>query len=113
MPLTSRQDLYVKANGWYLYGAPASHNLLSGSITMHSLRKAVPQLKGFEFGDSQEKGLDKRMDFDEIHLDQLGYGQIKMANQWQGIRSPVQLITEASLFETGGHPVVRHLTQFV
>lgn len=113
VPLTSRQDLHVKANGWYLYGAPASHNLLSGSITMHSLRKAVPQLKGFEFGDSQEKNLDKRMDFDEIHLDQLGYGQIKMANQWQGIRSPVQLIIEASLFETGGRPVVRHLTQFV
>lgn len=111
IPLTSLQDLYIKVSGWYLYGAPASQNLLSGSVTMHPLRKAVPQLPGFEFGDSKEPNLNKRMELDAIHLDQSGRGLIELANQWKEIKSPVQLITEASLFETGGRPVVRHLTQ--
>ncbi len=53
------------------------------------------------------------MDFNEINLDQLGHGLIKLDNQWRKIKSPVQLITEASLFETGGRPVVRYLTQSV
>lgn len=112
-PLNCQQDMKVAVKGWYLYGAPASQNLLTGTVYMRPLREAVSQLAGFVFGNQHEKDLTQKIDFDDIHLDQQGRALIQIANHWKDIKSPIQLITEASLFETGGRPVVRHFMQAV
>ena len=44
-------------------------------------------------------------------LDDRGHAEVTAASQWQESRSPLQVILQASLLESGGRPVTRTVRQ--
>lgn len=110
-PLAPADTMDIAVTGRYLYGAPASGNLLSGQIYVRPLREAVAKLPGYFFGNANEKYLSQNIDFSEFPLDKEGKGAIRLDSQWKEVKSPIQLIAQASLQESGGRPIVRRVVQ--
>lgn len=49
----------------------------------------------------------------DLKLDASGKAQLTVENQWDQLHSPLNLILQASLLETGGRPVTRRATQAI
>lgn len=98
-------------NGRYLYGAPASGNRLTGQLYVRPLRDAVPALPGYQFGSITEEELSQDLDVDESTLDANGELTLEVESKWAQAKSPLKLILQASLQESGGRPITRRLEQ--
>jgi uncharacterized protein YfaS (alpha-2-macroglobulin family) len=98
-------------NGRYLYGAPASGNRLTGQLYVRPLRDAVKALPGYQFGSITEEELSQDLDLEESTLDANGELTLKVESKWAQAKSPLQLILQASLQESGGRPITRRLVQ--
>ncbi|MCF6689601.1 alpha-2-macroglobulin family protein [Raoultella terrigena] len=106
-------DVTFAVAGAYLYGAPASGNQLQGKLFLRPLRDAVAALPGFQFGDIAEENLSRSLDEVQMTLDEKGHGEVTTASQWQDSHSPLQVILQASLLESGGRPVTRSVQQAI
>lgn len=80
---------------------------------LRPLRDAVAALPGFEFGDIAEENLSRTLDEVQLKLDAQGHGEVKVDSQWQETHSPLQVILQASLLESGGRPVTRRAEQAI
>ncbi|TCC14252.1 alpha-2-macroglobulin family protein [Kosakonia quasisacchari] len=112
-PVEPAADVVFNIDGHYLYGAPASGNSLQGQLFLRPLREAVPALPGFQFGDIAEENLSRSLDEVHLTLDKQGQGEITTPSQWQDAHSPLQVILQASLLESGGRPVTRRAEQAI
>lgn len=112
-PLAPQDDVTFKVSGRYLYGAPASGNRLQGQLFLRPMRDAVATLPGFQFGDINESNLSRNLDEVQTELDEQGNGQITVQSEWPDARSPLRVILQASLLESGGRPVTRQVQQAV
>ncbi|WP_045856316.1 alpha-2-macroglobulin family protein [Raoultella terrigena] len=106
-------DVTFAVAGAYLYGAPASGNQLQGKLFLRPLRDAVAALPGFQFGDIAEENLSRSLDEVQMTLDEKGRGEVTTASQWQDSHSPLQVILQASMLESGGRPVTRTVQQAI
>ncbi len=105
--LEKTDSLAVEIKGDYLYGAPASGSRVDARIILKPARKLFQDIwPDYEFGDVTEKFY-RSFQTDEIFLDKQGRGTMKVNNQWASIKSPAWLTVNASLYESGGRPVVR------
>ena len=111
MPIAPADALNVDVTGRYLYGAPASGNRLSGQVYVRPLREAVPALPGFQFGSLTEGELSQDLELDEATLDAQGKTNLAIDSRWSEARSPLQVVLQASLQESGGRPITRRLVQ--
>lgn len=110
-PIAPDADVAFSVSGAYLYGAPASGNQLQGKLFLRPLRDAVAALPGFQFGDIAEENLSRSLDEVQLTLDEKGHGEVTTASQWQDSHSPLQVVLQASLLESGGRPVTRTVQQ--
>ncbi|MCU1728386.1 alpha-2-macroglobulin family protein [Pseudomonas sp. 7P_10.2_Bac1] len=110
-PLRPDQTAEIQVNGRYLYGAPAAGNRLSGQVYVRPLREAVSALPGYQFGSVTEPELTQDLELDESVLNANGKETLSIESQWSEARSPLQLIVQASLQESGGRPITRRLVQ--
>lgn len=110
-PLAPDASFDVDINGRYLYGAPASGNRLTGQLYVRPLREAVPGLPGYQFGSVSEEELSQDLEIEDSTLDAKGELELNIDSQWAKARSPLQLILQASLQESGGRPITRRLIQ--
>ncbi|MER3625475.1 hypothetical protein J8803_29505, partial [Klebsiella pneumoniae] len=46
-----------------------------------------------------------------LTLDEKGHGEVTTSSQWQDSHSPLQVVLQASLLESGGRPVTRAVKQ--
>jgi uncharacterized protein YfaS (alpha-2-macroglobulin family) len=99
--------------GRYLYGAPASGNSLQGQLFLRPLREAVSALSGFQFGDINEENLTRNLDEVQLSLDEQGKTTVSADSQWSDVHSPLKLVLQASLLESGGRPVTRRAEQAI
>ncbi|MCY1497621.1 putative lipoprotein YfhM [compost metagenome] len=111
MPLAPADNPQFQVNGRYLYGAPASGNRLTGQLYVRPLREAVKALPGYQFGSVTEEELKQDIELDETQLDADGKTRLDIETRWRDARSPLQLILQASLQESGGRPITRRLVQ--
>ncbi|MEW5560659.1 alpha-2-macroglobulin [Enterobacter asburiae] len=112
-PIAADENVSFGVTGYYLYGAPANGNALQGKLFLRPLRDAVAALPGFEFGDIAEDNLSRTLDEVQIKLDAQGRGEVSTDTQWQETHSPLQVILQASLLESGGRPVTRRAEQAI
>ena len=112
-PASPQDAVSFSVAGDYLYGAPASGNTLQGKLFLRPLRDAVAALPGFQFGDVAEENLSRTLDEVELTLDERGRGDVSTESQWRETHSPLQVILQASLLESGGRPVTRRAVQAV
>jgi uncharacterized protein YfaS (alpha-2-macroglobulin family) len=112
-PIAAQDALQVTVAGRYLYGAPAAGNTVTGQLYVRPLRDAVSALPGFQFGAIAEETLNQDIDLDELLLDEQGTAQLQLDSQWPQVKSPLNLIVQASVLESAGRPVTRRVTQAV
>ncbi|WP_343529955.1 alpha-2-macroglobulin [Yokenella regensburgei] len=112
-PLAPADEVNFEVTGYYLYGAPANGNALQGKLFLRPLRDAVAALPGYQFGDIAEENLSRTLDEVQLALDDKGHGTVNTASQWQESHSPLQVILQASLLESGGRPVTRRAEQAI
>ncbi|WP_414164512.1 alpha-2-macroglobulin family protein [Superficieibacter sp. BNK-5] len=112
-PLAPADSVNFDVVGYYLYGAPAASNTLQGKLFLRPLREAVEALPGFQFGDVSEDNLSRTLDEVNLKLDAKGRGQVSTESQWQEVHSPLQVLLQASLLESGGRPVTRRAEQAI
>ncbi|PKH21831.1 hypothetical protein CIG19_14905 [Enterobacterales bacterium CwR94] len=112
-PLSPAESVSFDVTGKYLYGAPAAGNRLQGQLFLRPAREAVAALPGYQFGDITEEGLKRSLDEVDEALSDDGLTSINVESQWEKARSPLELILQASLLETGGRPVTRRATQAI
>ncbi|EGT4256389.1 alpha-2-macroglobulin family protein [Citrobacter amalonaticus] len=112
-PLAPSDKVMFSAVGYYLYGAPANGNALQGQLYLRPLRDAVPSLPGFQFGNIAEENLSRSLDEVQLTLDETGRGDISTNSAWRETHSPLKVILQASLLESGGRPVTRRAEQAV
>ena len=110
-PLRPDQTADIHVNGRYLYGAPAAGNRLSGQVYVRPLREAVTALPGYQFGSVTEEELTQDFELDESVLNAQGEETLRLESKWSDAKSPLQLIVQASLQESGGRPITRRLVQ--
>jgi uncharacterized protein YfaS (alpha-2-macroglobulin family) len=111
LAMDARPEFHV--NGRYLYGAPASGNRLLGHLFVRPLRDAVPALPGFQFGSIREEIENTAIELPDVSLDNEGNAIVTPENEWANLHSPLQLVYQASLQESGGRPVTRRIRQAV
>jgi len=109
-PLSPKDNAHIEVEGRYLYGAPAAGNRLSGQAFLRPLREAVPALPGYQFGSVTEQ-IEQNFDLDEQNLDSQGKARLSIPSDWENARSPLSLIVQASLQESGGRPITRRVVQ--
>lgn len=112
-PLTPNDEVKFSVVGYYLYGAPANGNTLQGQLFLRLLREAVSALPGFEFGDIAAENLSRTLDEVQLTLDDKGRGEVSTESQWKETHSPLQVIFQGSLLESGGRPVTRRAEQAI
>ncbi len=112
-PLAPGDTVDFNVVGYYLYGAPAAGNTLQGKLFLRPLREAVDALPGFQFGDVREENLSRTLDEVNMKLDEKGRGQVSTESQWQEAHSPLQVLLQGSLLESGGRPVTRRAEQAI
>lgn len=100
-------------SGRYLYGAPAAGNQLIGQVFLRPNRSAVAKLPGFEFGSVTEGQLSQTLVALDQIMDQEGKDFISVDSIWQSSKSPLSVIIQASLLESGGRPVTRSAEQAI
>ncbi|KGT90162.1 alpha-2-macroglobulin family protein [Enterobacter cancerogenus] len=111
-PLAPDASVTFDVEGRYLYGAPAAGNELQGQLFLRPAREAVAALPGYQFGDITEE-LKRSLDDVDEKLDENGKLQLNVESSWAESHSPLNLILQASLLETGGRPVTRRATQSI
>ena len=108
--LREKQELMVKVQGDYLYGAPASGNRLLGMVFTERLRNPVAKAwPGFVFGDVEDDSARERQSIEELALDDEGKASAKVPYETGNAHSPMKVRASFSLLESGGRPVVRSL----
>lgn len=112
-PLSPSDKVTFSVVGYYLYGAPANGNALQGQLYLRPLRDAVPSLPGFQFGNIAEENLSRSLDEVQLTLDETGRGDISTNSAWRETHSPLKVILQASLLESGGRPVTRRAEQAI
>ncbi|MHA6492401.1 alpha-2-macroglobulin family protein [Pseudomonas borbori] len=110
-PFTPAESASFAVTGRYLYGAPAAGNRLSGQLYVRPLREAVESLPGYQFGSVTEEELSEDIELDEVSLDEEGKTQLSIDSRWSEAKSPLRLILQASLQESGGRAITRRLIQ--
>ena len=111
-PVAPDASVTFDVEGRYLYGAPAAGNELQGQLFLRPAREAVAALPGYQFGDVTEE-LKRSLDEVDEKLDESGKLQLNVESSWAESHSPLNLILQASLLETGGRPVTRRATQSI
>ncbi len=110
-PFAPADNAQFSVNGRYLYGAPAAGNRLTGQLYVRPLREAVEALPGYQFGSVTEEELSQDIELDESVLDANGETTLDIQSKWADAKSPLKLILQASLQESGGRPITRRIVQ--
>ncbi|WP_079203275.1 alpha-2-macroglobulin [Pseudomonas sp. CC6-YY-74] len=111
LPFKPSASARFAVSGHYLYGAPAAGNRLSGQLYVRPLREAVASLPGYQFGSLTEEELNQDIELDEVKLDEQGQASLSIDSRWAETKSPLQLILQTSLQESGGRAITRRLIQ--
>ncbi|MDX7988885.1 alpha-2-macroglobulin family protein [Xenorhabdus sp. 12] len=113
-PILKGKAVEFDVTGRYLYGAPAADNRLQGQLFLRSARDAVAKLPGYEFGSVKETDLNRTLDEFDITLNSEGKATLSASEEnWKSVASPVKVIMQASLLESGGRPVTRRTEQAI
>ena len=113
LPVQNDEDVSFEIKGWYLYGAPASGNSLDANIYLKKV-DTVSGLDEFKIGAVTDNNPYRELDSLNLKLDNDGLTHINVdKDYWSGTRSPMKVVLQASLLDSGGRPVTRYATQTI
>lgn len=112
-PIQFDKHINFEVKGWYLYGAPAAGNTLDGHIYLKKV-DSIPKLADYNIGDVTNSNKVSQLDNVETTLDKNGNAQVVVdTSNWGKLSSPVNVVLQASLLDSGGRPVTRYASQAI
>ncbi|WP_417446606.1 alpha-2-macroglobulin family protein [Kangiella sp.] len=111
-PLKIADVPVISVQSDYLYGAPASGNRFDATVTVSSAKNPFEDYKGFHFGSNKYRDFNQVMDVPAGALDEEGHATLKLNNQWAGSQFPIRLLSSVNVYESGGRPITRRVTQY-
>jgi alpha-2-macroglobulin len=112
-PIMLDKSINFDVKGWYLYGAPAAGNSLEGHVFVKKI-DSIPELADYKIGDVTGSNLAHQLDNIETALDKNGIAKVGIdTSNWGKLGSPIKLILQASLLDSGGRPVTRYASQTI
>ncbi|MWN06454.1 alpha-2-macroglobulin family protein [Gilliamella sp. Pas-s95] len=112
-PIMLDNEIHFDVKGWYLYGAPASGNRLESYVYVKK-NDTIPKLADYKIGNVVDNGGDRQLDNIDALLDNNGIAQIKInTKDWGKLSSPINVVLQASLLDSGGRPVTRYASQAI
>lgn len=106
--LEKKQDVRIQLQGDFLYGAPAAGSRADAVVHVKPARELFKdQWPGYEFGDVRNL-FTHSFTTEKVSLDENGQGRLLVKNQWGQVSSPHWVTANASLYDSGGRPVVRN-----
>jgi alpha-2-macroglobulin len=104
------QELNLKVDAAYLYGAPAAGNRFTARMFVFNENNLVEKYKNYFFGDSTIKYPQNTDDILDEELDEAGKFEtsIKLPEEVKG-KAPVSVVVQGSVYETGGRTVTRSM----
>lgn len=112
-PILNDEDVNFDIKGWYLYGAPASDNRLNANVYLKKV-DSIAGLADFKIGSVTDGSLYSELGSFEETLDNDGLTQLHITkSNWANLHSPVKVVLQASLLDSGGRPVTRYATQTI
>ncbi|MFQ0993683.1 alpha-2-macroglobulin [Gilliamella sp. BG2] len=112
-PITLDKRVNFDVKGWYLYGAPAAGNNLEGNIYLKKI-DSIPELADYKIGNVTDNSIGRQLDNIETTLDKNGNAQVGIdTSDWGKLSSPIKLILQASLLDSGGRPITRYASQII
>ncbi len=112
--LAPGQALPLRAEGAYLYGAPAAGNRFLAELSFEHAPALVESLKGFRFGDPTEKLPRPDEPALDVRLDATGQINAELALPGElPATSPVAVFVRGSVFESGGRAVARTIKRSI
>lgn len=109
--LVAGKDGQVEMNVKHLYGAPASDLSLEGSITIKPSQGALPNLKGFEFGITDEKADTKTSEIEGLGKTDANGKAFATISTSPNLQSrPYEAEVVLSAGEAGGRFIARTIT---
>lgn len=106
----SEEDIEIKIQGDYLYGAPASGNRITVDYRLSQARTLFEQYDSFVFGAADYSDFNYYEESRESNLDEKGSADFIIASDWGSAQYPLRLNTRISLYESGGRPVTRSMS---
>jgi uncharacterized protein YfaS (alpha-2-macroglobulin family) len=111
-PLARGADLALAIEGAYLYGAPAGGNRFTAELAYRVDSEAVPSLRGYRFGDATLQLPPPQQVLDiELGEDGRSAQAVELLKDGAASASPLQVIVNGSLFESGGRAIRRSLVR--
>ena len=102
----------VSVTGKYLYGAPASSNILQAELVTKLAAHPFKDFSEYHFSNPQISDFNRRISLDDSRLDKLGELSVAAESFWGKAKTPLRLKMYASLLDSGGRPVSRIANSF-
>ena len=71
------------------------------------------EFKDYEFGSRKYHDYDLNFDVPQAQLDETGFSQLSIKNQWNGTKFPLRIKTFVNVYESGGRPISRSVIQTI
>jgi len=102
------QDAFqVAVDGQYLYGAPASGNLLQSELVIHTAAHPFKDFEDYHFSHPNRTAFNRRETLPDQTLNASGQQLLSSTNYWHKANTVMQLKLYSSLLDSGGRPVSR------
>ncbi len=113
--LLSADPLRIQVQGNYLYGAAAGGNRIDTRLQIKTARN-LPEtyhLANYEFGDIDDSDYRETILLADQALDDQGRTMVDTPSRWRQSSALLQLQAAVSLYDSGGRPVTRTVSQWV
>ncbi len=97
----------------YLYGAPAAGNRFDATVTVNATTDLFDDFSGYSFGSNHYTAHDSNFTTDAAALNDSGYAQLKLPIKWRNTQFPLQIKSHVNVYEAGGRPIARQISQTV
>ncbi len=103
----------IKIQSDYLYGAPAANNRYDASVNVSAATRLFDGYDGYIFGAKNYGDYQLSYQIDDKKLNEKGYAELELKNQWNNATFPLQINTHVNVYESGGRPISRQFKYLV
>ncbi|MFK8012244.1 MAG: alpha-2-macroglobulin, partial [Marinicellaceae bacterium] len=103
----------IKVQSDYLYGAPAAKNRFDATVTVDSANYLFEEYQEYSFGSNNYKEFNLDFTTPSKQLDENGSGVLEIQPNWLRTKFPLRIKSFVNVYESGGRPISRKITQTV
>jgi len=111
IPISEAPQINIQSD--YLYGAPAANNRFDATVTVSATTELFETYEEHHFGSNHFTAMDTVFTTDASELNEQGYAELELPVEWENTPFPLQINSHVNVYESGGRPISRQMTQTV